>query len=166
MQLRPLQVTAINSSMCAPSLARTSRWRPSRRTWRHGAPGSWNTPDPSPLPTQCGRPSSVCWSTSSSSSCLVYLSSLGQRASKSLVRKQEMMVKHWRHNYGMAHVQVWDHTFMNSTGMLWVTKMPLISMNLLYCTFNVYNIAELISSGRGWRDGLFMSEDLWLCQDD
>lgn len=81
-RLLPLQVTATNSSMCAASSAPTSRWRPSKRTWWHGAPGSFNTPYPSPLPTQQVLHCFVwCWIWLSSPST-VYLSSLPQSAKK------------------------------------------------------------------------------------
>lgn len=74
-RLLPLQVTVINSSMCAVSSAPTSRWRPLSRTWWHDAPGSSNTPYPSPLSTQWVQHCFAwCWIWVSSSSS-VYLSS-------------------------------------------------------------------------------------------
>lgn len=80
--LLPLQVTAINSSMCAASSAPTSRWRQSKRTWWHGGPGSLNTPYPSPLPTQWVQHCFVwCWIWLSLSST-VYLCYLPQYATK------------------------------------------------------------------------------------
>lgn len=81
-RLLPLQVTAINSSMCAASSAPTSRWRPLNRTWWRGALGSLNAPYPSPLPTQWVQRCFVwCWIWLSSSSS-VYLSSLAQSTMK------------------------------------------------------------------------------------
>ncbi len=88
-RLLPLQVTAINFSMCAASSAPTSRWRPSNRTWWRGAPGSLNTPYPSPSPTQWVQRCFVwCWIWSSSSSS-VCLCSLVQSAKKRNMVKVE-----------------------------------------------------------------------------
>lgn len=81
-RLLPLQVTAINYSMCAASWAPTSRWGPLSRTWWHGGPGSLNTPSPSPLLTQWVQRCFVWWWTWSSSSCTVCLCSLLQPAKR------------------------------------------------------------------------------------
>lgn len=85
-RLLPLQATAINSSMCAASWAPISRWRPSNRTWWHGAPGCLNTPCPLPLPTRHVWHYFVWWWIFWSSSCSVYLSSLPR-----LIKKRNMV---------------------------------------------------------------------------
>lgn len=114
-RLRPLQVTAINSSMSAVSWVPTSRWKPLNRTWWHGTPGSLNTPYQSPLPTQCVQRCFVWWWILRSSSFTVFLFSLAQSAEKRnmvKVRRRHqprsvMLLNLWLHKTGTRDTQTW-----------------------------------------------------------